>query len=220
MKDLPLAELVRRCRQTGAEGDRERDPYLYELLRRAIGEQDEQAWEAATVQFRGAVLANVRRHPWAANRFDDDYWINRTFERFWKAIGPDRFALFPDIPSLLAYLKTCVHSVVVTDARSFQRTPLQVPLDAAAEASRGADEVEREVLDELAMRDLWKTVNAELDDDAERLVAHLSFVLDMKPAEIQALHADRFPTIAELYRVKRSLVEKLRRSPRLRKFVE
>jgi len=213
---LPLAELVRRCRETNSE----QDTCRYELFRRAIYESDEQAWAAVTVLFRGVVVANIRRHPWAASRDDEEYWINRTFERFWKALGPDRFAAFPHLPALLAYLKTCVHSVVVTDMRSSARTPAVVPLGTDVEEPGASTEIEGEVLDSLVAQDVWNVITAELADDDERLLARLSFALDMKPAQIQALHADRFPTMAELYRVKRNLIERLRRSSRLRELLK
>jgi hypothetical protein len=67
---------------------------------------------------------------------------------------------------------------------------------------------------------LWSAVYGELQDDAERLVARLSLQLSMKPAEIQKLHPENFPTIGDVYRIKRNLLDRLRRSPRLREFLE
>jgi hypothetical protein len=215
-RNMPLADLVHRCSEAGET----QDDYRHELFRRAICELDEQAWQAVVDQFRGVVLANVKRHPWTAARNEDGYWINRVFERFWRAIGPDRFESFADLPSLLAYLKTCVHSVVVNDVRSFRRGPAEVPLEEAIEKSGDPAGVEATVLDALSVRDLWTVVEEELSDADERLIVHMSFVLDMKPAEIQALQAQRFPTMADLYRVKRSAVDRLRRSSRLRRFME
>src|SRR5207253_1350564 len=86
-RNLPLVDLVRRCGEAGGA----QDEYRHELFRRAICELDEHAWQAVVDHFRGLVLANVKRHPWTAGRNEDEYWVNRVFERFWRAIGPDRF---------------------------------------------------------------------------------------------------------------------------------
>ena len=55
-----------------------------------------------------------------------------------------------------------------------------------------------------------------LDDEAERLVVYLSFVLDLKPAAIHGRHPGRFGSMADVYRVKRNALDRLRRSPEIR----
>jgi RNA polymerase sigma factor (sigma-70 family) len=196
----------------------EGDEYCYELVRRAIADVNPDALEAVVTQYRGLVLGYVRRHPWIPAGSDDHDWVIRTFERFWKAVGPDRFGQFPDIGSVLAYLKMCVHSVVSSELRSRLANRV-LPIEEAADQASEADEVERPVLDSLASRDLWAAVSAELQNDAERIVADLSFVQDMKPAEIHARFPEHFPTTADVYRIKRNLLDRLRRSPRLRDFL-
>ena len=48
------------------------------------------------------VRAWIRRHPAAAAAGEDDeYWVNRAFERFFIAVGPERFGTFPSLAALL-----------------------------------------------------------------------------------------------------------------------
>ena len=51
--------------------------------------------------------------------------------------------------------------------------------------------------------EIWQTIARELPDQEERLVVYLSFALDLKPREIQRRHRDRYPSTADVYRVKR-----------------
>ena len=120
--DLSLAALAQRCREetlrflSGQDRD---DTYCFEIFKRAVVERDDRAWEAIVNQYRGIVLAYVGQHSVAAVlREADDYWLNRAFQRFWSAVGPERFAAFPDLPALLKYLKLCVHSVLLDELRA------------------------------------------------------------------------------------------------------
>ncbi len=70
------------------------------------------------------------------------------------------------------------------------------------------------------MQELRRAIDAELHDEAERLVAHLCLVLDLKPREVYERHPDRFADVADVYRVKRNLLERLRRSPAIRRFLD
>jgi DNA-directed RNA polymerase specialized sigma24 family protein len=223
LRSLQLSDLARRCSDAANHYVRGQpnpgDECCYELFRRAVCDFDQQAWAAVLAQYQGLVLAYVRRHPWAASTSaDNDDRVNRTFARFWQAVGPERFALFLDLPALLGYLKTCVHSVIVNEIRA-RRGHIDVTYDEAPEESGTTEDVAEGVLDELAIGDLWKAVEAELQSEPERVVAHLSFVLDYKPAEIQTRHPEHFPTIGDVYRIKRNIIDRLRRSTQFRDFL-
>jgi len=222
LKQLPLAELVNRCR---AETDKflrrepHRDDDCLELFRRAIGEADQAAWAAVVSQYRGMVLSWVRRHPvWSTAREDEDYWVNRSFERFWTAIGPERLVGFPGLAALLRYLKMCAHSVLLDEARSQAPAALEASADPPMEADPAQD-VEKLVTDRVAADELWATVRAETQDEAERLVAYLCLAHGLKPREVFERRPDRFAGVADVYRVKRNLLDRLRRNPDIQKFL-
>src|SRR3712207_4395084 len=107
-----IGELTVRCRDESARYLRHESTTgasCHELFRRAICQSDQDAWAAILHQYRGAVLAWIRRHPAASGFEDESFWVNRTFDRFWSAIGPERFAMFGSLGQLLSYLKMCAH---------------------------------------------------------------------------------------------------------------
>src|SRR5712691_8501384 len=110
LRDVSLAELGRRCREETLRflrGEPRDDAFCFEIFARAVVRREDDAWETIVAQYRGIVLAYVGQHSAAAMiREPDDYWINRAFQRFWSAVGPERFGQFPDLAALLKYLKT------------------------------------------------------------------------------------------------------------------
>lgn len=219
MQLATVPELARLCREETAKYLRRepsRDEFCLELLRRAIVGGDQDAWAAIVAQYRGVVLSWLRKgYGSAMQAEDDDHWVNRTFERFWQAVGADRFGSFPALANLLQYLKQCAITALLDDARQAARHRID-----EREAERVAAIVDPEplALGALAHRDLWSLVVAEAQDEAERLVAHDSFVLDLKPGEIHERHPRHFASAAEVYRVKRNLLDRLRRNPAIRDF--
>jgi len=213
-----VPELLRLCRdETTRYLNREhsRDDFCLELLRRAIVERDQAAWAAVVGQYRGMVLSWQRRgYGTAMQHEDDDHWVNRTFERFWLAVGPDRFASFPSLATLLQYLKQCAVTALLDEARQGARRRLD---EAIAVPSAPADP-EPLTIGALAQRDLWELIVAETQDDAERLIAHESFILALKPSEIRERHPQHFVSTDEVYRIKRNLLDRLRRNPVIRGF--
>jgi hypothetical protein len=222
MSGIPVAELARLCRAETAKfvrGQAWTDVYCFELFARAVVCRDALAWDAVIAQYRGIVLAYIRQHPAVAlAREDEDFWVNRTFQRFWLAVGPDRFGRFPDLAALLKYLKMCAHSVLVDEVRSRRATDL-VPLDEVPPQASTYEDAELLAVDELASNELWEAVKRTLPEESERLVAYLSLARAWKPSEIYARHNDRYPSVTDVYRIKRSVLERLRRSPEIREFL-
>jgi DNA-directed RNA polymerase specialized sigma24 family protein len=219
---MPLAELAGACREETSKYLRRQpfdDSFCFEVIRRAAADRDEAAWDAMMTQYRGVVLGWIRQHPAAAaTREDEGYWVNRTFERFWSAQGPERFARFPDVASILKYLKMCANSVLLDNVRSKEAIPAE-PLDETVAESVETPDSAAIVVERLAGRELWEVVLRHLADDTERQVVYLSFVLGLPPREVQARLSDLCPTIADVYRVKRNAIERLRRSPEIRAFL-
>jgi hypothetical protein len=75
------------------------------------------------------------------------------------------------------------------------------------------------VVGQLSGEQLWGAITRELQDEPERTVAFLSFARDLKPAEIAAQHAELFGSVADVYRIKRNIIERLRRNPEVRAFL-
>jgi hypothetical protein len=195
------------------------DAFAMELFRRAICERDELAWEALYTQYRGLVRAWLCRHPaWPSIGDDCEEWVNCVFERFWSAITPERFGSFPSLAALLRYLKLCTHSVLLDELRARHGQQTKSPSEEIV--ATGIGDAEHMVTEGAASAALWAAIDAEVKDDAERLVAHLSLALELKPQEVYARHPERFASVTQVYTVKRNLLDRLRRNPTIRQFLD
>jgi hypothetical protein len=222
LTNFTVAELARRCREETMRflrGEPRDDSFCFELFQRAVARREHDAWEAIMAQYRGIVLAYVGQHSAAALvREPDDFWVNRAFQRFWMAVGPDRFDQFTDLAALLKYLKLCVHSVLLDEVRARKATTTG-SLDEVSESHAAPDNAEESVLGALSGQQLWRVISLELQGEAERVVALLSFARDLKPSEIFSRHPALYESVADVYRIKRNILERLRRSPEVRAFL-
>jgi hypothetical protein len=214
-----LASACQRETHRFLRGEAAQDAYGVELFRRAVCGRDAAAWEAVAAQFGGLLLGWIKRHPAAAMlREDVDSLANRALARFWQAVGPERFHRFTSLSSLLAYLKMCAHCAVLDEVRARRDVcdPWPVPADREDGGVAEAREVGAPAADRVTGHEIWQTIARELPDQEERLVVYLSFALDLKPREIQRRHRDRYPSTADVYRVKRLALDRLRRSAAMR----
>ncbi len=222
VRDLGVVELARRCREETLrflKGESRDDAFCFEIFERAVVHREDDAWEAVVAQYRGIVLAYVGQHTATAMLHEsDDYWVNRAFQRFWSAVGPNRFDKFPDLPALLKYLKLCVHSVLLDEVRSRRASSLS-SLDELPETIPNKADSEHSVIGKLAGEQLWQAIARELNDEAEQKVVYLSFARDMKPSDIVERYPHLFASVADVYRIKRNVIERLRRSAEIRAFL-
>ncbi|GAC1322294.1 MAG: hypothetical protein NVSMB2_19540 [Chloroflexota bacterium] len=222
LRQVALSELTSQCRdqtQRFLRGDTTDDRYCLEIFQRAVVDRDDAAWSAILQQYSGIVVAYVAQHTAASEmEHSPDYWINRAFQRFWSAVGPERFGQFPDLASLLKYLKLCAHSVILDEVRA-RRARIAVSLDEVPETFSTTASAERTVLSESNREHLWTVVLDEVSDEAEYQVTYLSFVRDLKPGEIYDRRPELFDSVADVYRIKRNVLQRLRRSARVREFL-
>jgi DNA-directed RNA polymerase specialized sigma24 family protein len=216
---LQVAEAAPRYKGSVSAADDARD---FALLRRAICERDEIAWVAVVERYTRLVRSWVRQHPSISDhQGDEDARVNRAFERFWRAVPPERFENFANLASLLQYLKVCAGTVTMDEVRSASRRPA-VSLDRVLEDNpdfpcpRAADDPAAEVLEDEGARAVWALIERELPAPADRRLAYLSFVAGLTPAAIHAHHPEEFGSVVEVYRRKATILERLRRSRALR----
>ena len=208
--------------------DQAADPEL-ELFRRAVCEHDRLAWETAISRHRWLIRTWLRQHPAASHDFgngEEDCWVDRVFERFWRAVTPARFGNFASFARLLAYLKLCTQSVLLDEARRAQardggRVRLlsldqESGLRLHAEAALQAADIESQVLDRLSGHDLWRAVAGALADECARQVVYLTFAVGLTPRQIHGRFPSCYPSVADVYRVKQNALRKLRRSPAIK----
>jgi len=188
------------------------DTAAVELFRRAIDLRDEAAWAAVVALYRRVLVAQSARV--AVRAFvheDDQFLIDRAFERFWLATRASGLSQFPDLASILKYLKLCLSSVLLDEARARRRGAAVRLEDVPEEASLSEDPAGL-AISRGAGAELWAAVRGELRSDDERIVAQAAFVFGLAPREIRKRYASRFGDVGEVYRLKRNIVERLRHS--------
>src|SRR5712691_533380 len=189
-----------------------------ELFKRAIEDGDETAWQAIVEIYRAVLVAQARRQVVRGLVLEDDgFCVDRAFQRFWGASRSGRIKRVDDLPSMLKYLKMCLGSVLLDEARA-RRRQASVSIDDVAPEIDATTDPASEVIGRLARRELWAAVERELADPKEHLVARLSFIAGLSPREILARHPDGFQDVVEVYRIKRNVIDRLRRSRAIQHF--
>jgi hypothetical protein len=189
----------------------------YEVFRRAFVERDEQAWQESTARYRPMMIAWAGRCSASATIMDrcDDI-ADLAFARAWSAISPERFARFPTLGALLAYLRACVSTAVIDCARNEM---LNERLYTVAEVEDVATP-EQVVLAQIERQEIWRLASSLVHSEQERLVLIEAFLYDLRPRAILARHPDVFASPAEIYCAKRNLLERLKRCPELRQLYQ
>lgn len=217
---LAVNELARCCTEETNKFLRQNtsdDRYCLELFRRAIVSRDEDAWACLYQQYAPLVLTWINQHQSAALLLGQDGGsplVNAVFAKFAQALTPAKMGNFSTLAGILKYLKMCVHSVIADEVRARQARQYEETLDSLEQEPAGEDPAE-EVISALSIQHLWQIIQEELNGEDERLLLYLAYVQGMKPAEICAQHRRYFPTVGDVYRIKRNVLERLRRNRRL-----
>jgi hypothetical protein len=217
---LGLRELVWACEDENRRrlrGETHRDDFSRELFRRAICERDAAAWESLFTLYRGLVASWVRQHPASETVPEREDCVNLVFERFWIAVGPQRFEEFPSAAALLKYLKMCVHTVLIDEVRARRVAQQSLAAWPAAETFAAAADVGAVAAARVADDELWDLVAREVTDEAERLLLYLTAGLDLSPRQICARYPRVFGSVRDVYRIKRNVLDRLRRNRSVRR---
>lgn len=197
----------------------------YDVFRRAVRERDQRAWDLIVAQYRGLVLAWMTRQPgFHSIRLteDDDHWVDEVFRRFFSGVTSERFGKFPDVGRLCGYLRLCAISAVRDELRSRAgrvetcRIALGDPDDWFGDEGEAETVTAPTEQDSVSAREVLEAITGQLHDNRERDIFRLSFILGYTPREISRLLPDHFPSVEEVYQMKRKLLDRLRGSRELR----
>ena len=144
--------------------------------------------------------------------------VNAAFAKFSQALTPAKMENFDSLAAILKYLKMCVHSVVADEVRSRKAQQFEETLDTIVQEPASDDPAE-DVVSSMAAQNLWQIIEEELRGEDERIVIYQAYVQGMKPSEICSTYRQLFPTVDDVYRVKRNVLERLRRSRRLQMLI-
>lgn len=221
--ELSVTQLHENCSaeiekfRRGKKGD---SVHCFELFRRAFAERDEEAWEAVHNGFHGQVERWIRKHPAHPNAEEEvQYFVNRVFEKMWSAITPEKFNRILNFASLLAYLKTCVASVLLDFQRKKRVTQANIEDQNQQDTHLQTPKTEAVVLEEFENKELWRLCKKLMNSRQEQIVLFASFTLMMKPREIYQEYSEQFVDIDQVYRTKENILARLRRSPELSELI-
>lgn len=215
LRQFDLSEIVEGCREesdrfrTGQPGE---EGHCFELFRRAIEEDDQEAWSAVYAQYYRIVAR------WIGGHQASDESIGSAFEKFWRALRSVRLSRrFKHVGAVLAYLRKCAFSIRLDLERREQRE-CKIILDETVTAH--TDNVEDLALTNISRDALrggvrrWLAGN--IRDTQERQVISLSYELDLAPSEIACRCPDQFADVKEVRKVKERILKRLRRADDLR----
>jgi hypothetical protein len=216
----PINDLARSCAEETNKFLKQsvsNDRYCLEMFRRAIVERDDDAWSCIYQQYAPLVLTWVTQHQGAAPLLGQDGsapLVNAAFAKFSQALTPAKMGNFDSLAAILKYLKMCVHSVVADEVRARQARQYEETLE-LIEHEPASDDPADDVVANISAQGLWQVIQEELNGDDERILIYLAYVHGMKPSEISSQHRQLFPTVDDVYRIKRNVLERLRRNRRL-----
>lgn len=178
--------------------------FCFELLRRALADGVGEAFTRVYQIYDRQVRIWVHSHTRFAQTGESaEYFVSIAWSTFYFALRGNKFASFPSLPQVLAYLKVCVHTAIMLYLRS-QHAVVTLSLDQQANLLSALPESAPLDLTRLAQR-----IAQLLPSPQDRLLAHCVFAEDLKPRQIVALYPEQWKSEREvtvdLYRVRRIL---------------
>ncbi len=185
------------------------DKYCLEIFRRAVVLRNDDAWAVLRRQFSESVRIWLGRHPNrdAALRHDcEQSYIDDAFRRFWQAVSEQRLT-FNTLASALSYLHLCLNCALMDALRAYSR-PKEEPIPDYGQSDADEPLVE----DSYQENELWEVIEGLLPGEKEKRVAYLHFHCNLKPREIIRYCPGEFSGEAEIYRLKRNIMERILRN--------
>ncbi len=204
---LSAAELAQRCREETEKFVRRLandTQYCFELMRRALAEQSDEAFTYIYQVYERSVTNWVYNHSrFALTGESADFFTSAAFRAFHNALQGTKFERFPNLAAILSYLKMCVHTSIAQYLRDEERT-MTAPIDEVGEIAETSD-----LGQGVEAAELWARICALLPDERDRLLARCAFAQGLKPREITAAFRTHWSSEREvsvaLYRIRKLL---------------
>ncbi|HEV2653481.1 MAG TPA: hypothetical protein VGT82_00910 [Ktedonobacteraceae bacterium] len=185
-----------------------RDEYALELLHRAMIQGEQEAWVWMLHCFSGFVLGWLHRHPnrtVACRLESEENYVTQTFARFLRATTLTKHMEFSTLAAALQYLRACLNGTILDTLRAYAR-PREIALPEPGEVG------EPHMEDASDSNELWEALRSMLSDRREQRLAYLFFHCGLKPREVVRFCPQEFRDIHEIYRLRRSMMERLLRN--------
>ncbi len=204
-REMSLAELTSRCTsEIHKYNQREshNDHCCLEIFRRAMLQEDSNAWATLMERFHGIVLSWVRRHPQreAARGIDsEENYVALTFARFWMVTVRNKSLEFNTLAGALVFLRACVNSVIIDTLRAQKELPIPENYERVAPEP-----------DESYQR--WEVIKGFIPNERERRLAYYLYYCGLKPRQIVERCPQEFSDVHEIFRLTRNIIDRLKRN--------
>jgi DNA-directed RNA polymerase specialized sigma24 family protein len=189
------------------------DACAWELFHRAIVHRDEQAWAGIYELYAVLVDAWILRQVPKLASSDLAVLVNEVFAKFSHSVGPGKLKNFPCSRALLAYLKRCAGSVVADYRRAEQARVAEEPWGSLTQEPP-LDDIAESVVDQLSALELWRIVATLFRVPEERLILAMLWQ-GFSPRDMQQSYPCLFPTLDDIYRIKRNVLARLQHNRQL-----
>ncbi len=213
-----ISELAEACR---TETEQHLDNgACFELLRQALEDANEDAWQAIHNQYNQLVMHWIREstHYPLSNEFAEDL-AQTAWLKFWQQLSsqkPPFSRRFSHIGAALSYLHKCAITACLTWHRKRQMQ------------ERVLTEVSKQINDEFAISFIQdylqkidvmekvdlirKWIDENIQDDAESIVIRLTYQHQLTPAEIVQQRPHLFTQELDVYRIKQRVLRRAQRA--------
>jgi hypothetical protein len=175
-------------------GDSSSDEYCLELLRRAILQEDQDAWQVAQQCLNETVRGWLVRHPKRveACRLDrEENYIARAFVRFYQGAVLRKGEL-SQLHFAILYLRMSLNSAILDMLRASSRPRKPCDLDTSTRA-----------------HEVWEMLDKMLLSDREQRVAYLLFHYELGPKDIVRTFPEEFNDVREISLLRNIIIVRL-----------
>jgi DNA-directed RNA polymerase specialized sigma24 family protein len=220
---LSTKAIIQGCQDESAQPRTQETGYCFELFRRALEEQAQDAWLAIDEQYRQLILRWGSDYAPDLPRAEIEQVAPEALPKFWQSLTKSAVPLtrrFSHIGALLKYLKQCTMSVLYDYKRQLQRTErIRQRLESDDQILPFYQETEQELATRIEQEQLLarvrEWVQAHVTDEQERQVLYLSYQAGLSPAEIAARYPQDFPEAQCVRRIKERILKRARRALRV-----
>jgi hypothetical protein len=190
-------------------GDETFEEYSLLLLRRAIACGDQDAWAGFQQCLEETVLTWLHEHPSgeaACRGLREKYLVVQAFERFRLAAVQAQMP-FETLAGVLVYLCASLHGAILDTLRTLSR-PREVSRPMLGQI--GEPSVEG-VEDQIDSNKIWEGLQTIFPRAREQRLAYLLYHCGLSPREILHCCPQEWSDVQEIYRLRRTIVERLLR---------
>ena len=216
---LNLNAIIQGCQEEAQKPREEEVGYCFELFRRAVEEQDNEAWEALHQQYGRLIHSWI--HARTANTLNSEEredLIQDTWTNFYSSLVKYSIPLgnnFRHVGALLSYLNKCVATAIIDYQRRLtkhKRLQKKLEMETDKWYSPPDASVLRKISEQRQVRAIREWIEKNVTDPKEQIVLACSFETGMKPKEIYDRYPHMFANVQTVYRVKERILKRARRS--------